>query len=364
MNEIVYQHWFLNNTDISYGKKPKLLEYFYDSYHIFNASKTELMESGLLDEKVVDKFIENRNKAQIEKEYESFCHSPFSFITMENPSYPQKLRDIYDPAYGLFYNGKLPEFNHVVSIVGARRCSAYGKKIALELGEALGQAGIIVISGMARGIDSFAHRGCLDGGGNTVAVLGCGCDVIYPKENRLLYEEIVERGAVLSEYPIGTSPIALNFPRRNRIVSALSDVVVVVEARSKSGSLITTDFALEQGKDIYVIPGRIGDALSEGCNKLIAQGAGIITDIDKFVQDLTDLYGMENKREKAIKRHLPKLDEKQKKVYGLFDYYPKSIATVLEECELDYLELLAVIFSLEKLGLLYEPFKNNYVKPA
>ena len=103
---------------------------------------------------------------------------------------------------------------------------------------------------MARGIDSFAHRGCLDGGGNTVAVLGCGCDVIYPKENRLLYEEIVERGAVLSEYPIGTSPIALNFPRRNRIVSALSDVVVVVEARSKSGSLITTDFALEQGKDI------------------------------------------------------------------------------------------------------------------
>jgi len=363
MNEIIYQHWLLNNSDLNYDKKHSLLEYFYDSYHIYNATKAELLNSGLLTEKAIDKFLENKKNTDIQKDYEEFCHSPFSFITMEDSAFPEKLKNIYDCPYGLFYNGKLLDFKNCISIVGARRCSAYGKRMALELGSALAKAGFIVISGMARGIDAYAHRGCLEGGGRTAAVLGCGCDVIYPKENRLLYEDIVKNGVVMSEYPIGTGPLALNFPRRNRIVSALSDVVIVVEARSKSGSLITADLALEQGKDIYVIPGRVGDALSEGCNQLISQGAGIITDVNKFVEELSDRHGVTNDRIRPVAKKKLKLNPEEKIIYNLIDYYPKNISTLLEESNMDYLKLLSVILSLEKMELITEPFKNNYVKP-
>lgn len=364
MNEIVYQHWFLSNEDISYSKKVKLIDYFYDSYNIFNASKSELLNSRMLNEKAVDKFIANREKYELYEEYEKFIHSPFSFTTVESADYPEKLKNIYDVPYGFFYIGKLPDFSKCISIVGARRCSAYGKKLSADLGMALGAEGFTVISGMARGVDSYGHKGCLDAGGTTVAVLGCGCDIIYPAENHLLYEEIAKNGAVISEYQMGTNPVAMNFPRRNRIVSALSDVVIVVEAREKSGSLITADFALEQGKDIYVVPGRIGDSLSAGCNKLISQGAGVIWDVNQFINELSQLYGapkkISNKRSgKSIKIDLePELLQ----VYNYFDLYPKSLSTVLEESGLDYLKLLSQVLALERMGLLSEPFKNNYVK--
>ncbi len=360
MNEIVYQYWFLRNEDIGYGKKYKLLEYFFDSYHIYNSTKAELLNSGILKEAEIDRFIENRKQFNLSKEYEEFTHSPFSFITIENPAFPEKLRNIYDPPYGLYYVGKMPSFERCVSIVGARRCSAYGKKIANELGRELAKAGFTVISGMARGIDACGHTGCLEESGTTVAVLGSGCDVIYPADNRLLYEEIVQNGAVISEYQMGTKPLQMNFPRRNRIVSALSDIVIVVEAREKSGSLITADFALEQGKDIYVVPGRVGDSLSMGCNKLISQGAGVICSVEQFIKEITEIYGGNIKIEEKSKKI--KLTKEQNFVYNLFDYYPKSLSSVLEECDIDYLQLLAQVLSLERMGLLSEAFKNNYVR--
>ncbi|MDC7278188.1 MULTISPECIES: DNA-processing protein DprA [Pseudobutyrivibrio] len=362
MNEIVYQHWFLSNEDIAFTRKSKLIDYFYDSYHIYHATKKELLDSNLLDEKEADVFISNREKYDLAGEYEEFTHTPFSFITIEDKKYPEKLKNIYEPPYGLFYVGKLPDFERCVSIVGARRCSAYGKKVAQDLGEALGNAGYTVISGMARGIDSYGHRGCLAAGGNTVAVLGCGCDVVYPSENRLLYEEIAKNGAILSEYQIGSCPKAWNFPLRNRIVSALSDVVIVVEAREKSGSLITADFALEQGKDIYVVPGRIGDSLSEGCNKLITQGAGVICNVNQFINELAEAYGQPVKKHTSRKSEGIKLDKNLSKIYNMFDLYPKSLATVLEESGMDYLQLLSAVLTLERMGLLSEAFKNNYIK--
>ncbi len=363
MEEILYQYWFMKNEDISYGKKAKLISYFYDSYNLYYADKTNLMASGMLDEQTAEKFIYNRKNFDLHKEYEEFLSSPFSFITMENKAYPDKLLNIYDKPYGLFYLGKLPDFKRAISIVGARRCSAYGKRMAGEIGKALGEKGYTVISGLARGIDAYSHRGCLDGNGNTVAVLGSGCDVIYPRDNHLLYEDIVKSGgAIISEYQMGTSPTPMNFPRRNRIVSALSDVVVVIEARDKSGSLITADFALEQGKDIYVVPGRVGDSLSFGTNKLISQGAGIIYDTNQFVKDIMDYYGDATDPEAQIKKEKIKISQEQKQVLELFDEYPKNIATVLEETKMDYIKLLSVILSLEKLGLVAEVFKNNYVK--
>ena len=175
--------------------------------------------------------------------------------------------------------------------------------------------------------------------------------------------DLIEKGGVvISEYQMGTSPVPMNFPRRNRIVSALSDAVVVIEARDKSGSLITADFALEHGKDIYVTPGRIGDSLSFGANRLISQGAGIIYDVDVFVEEMLRLFGEKEVNLKADSRPKYKLTSEQKNVYDLFDDYPKSIATVIEESKMDYLKLLSLVLSLEKLGLLAEVFKNNYTK--
>ena len=363
MENHLYQYWFMKNEDVSYGKKPKLIEYFYDSYNLYNATAAQLKASNILDAKTIEKFVENRNKFDLYKEYEKFATTPFSFITMEDKGYPQKLHNIYDKPYGLYYIGTFPTFLPAVSIVGARRCSAYGKRIASELGGLLAEKGFVVISGMARGIDTYSHKGCLEHGGNTVAVLGSGCDVIYPTDNRLLYEDIVKSGgAILSEYQMGTRPLPLNFPRRNRIVSALSDVVIVVEAREKSGSLITADFALEHGKDIYVIPGRIGDSLSSGTNKLIAQGAGVIYDPEAFVDELCQNYNLEDKKISLNRKKPLKLTEDQAKVYSLFDDYPKSISTVLEESKMDYLMLLSIVFTLERQGMLAEVFKNNYVK--
>ncbi len=365
MEEILYQYWLMKNEDVPYGKKAKLVDYFYNSFNIFNATKSELLNSRLLDEKQVEIFINKRKHYELSQEFEEFIKTGFSFVTMENELYPEKLRNIYDIPYGFYYLGKLTDFRKSVAIVGARRCSAYGKRMALELGKRLGENGFTVISGMARGIDAYGHRGCLDGSGKTVAVLGSGCDVIYPHENRLLYEEIVKSGGnIISEYQMGTSPIPMNFPRRNRIVSALSDKVVVIEAREKSGSLITADFALDQGKDIYVTPGRVSDTLSFGANKLIAQGAGVIYDLDTFINELLDEYG-----EKQISKHCEskkqvKLSNEQMEVYNLFDDYPKSISTVIEETKMDYLKLLSIVLSLERNGFITEVFKNNYTKTA
>ncbi len=361
--ERMYKYWFMRNEDISYSKKVKFIEYFYDSYNVYFATRQDILNSNLLEESKVDQFIENRKKFDLIKEYEDFFHSPFDFVTIEDDLYPEKLKNIYDNPYGLYYIGNFSDLGRTVSIVGARNCSAYGKRIAKDLGERLAENGFTVISGMAKGIDTYSHRGALEGGGRTAAVLGSGCDVIYPKENRLLYEEIVSnKGIILSEYQMGAQPIAMNFPRRNRIVSALSDTVVVVEAREKSGSLITADFALEHGKDIFVVPGRIGDSLSLGTNRLISQGAGVIYDTEQFIKDLLVFYG-DTKEVKIHKNNEKvKLTGEQKFVYNLFDEYPKSISTILEESNLDYLQLLAVILSLERLGMLAEVFKNNYVK--
>lgn len=359
----MYQYWFLSNQDIPYTSKYKFYNYFYDAYHIFHATEEELKLSGLLSEEQIRVFLDNRSRANLELMYSEFSNGPFSFVTLEDDDFPNNLRNIYDPPYGLFYNGKLPSFRKSVSIVGARRCSEYGKHIASVLAQHLAERGYTVVSGMARGIDSFAHKGCLNGHGQTVAVLGSGVDVVYPKENRLLYEEIAANGAVISEFPIGFEPRPVNFPIRNRIVAGLSDSLIVVEARLKSGSLITADLALEQGRDIYVVPGRVGDKLSEGCNRLVTQGAGLIYSIEQFLNELDEsqasegIEGIELVNDNSDKL---KLSKEQLLVYSYFDYYPKSLAKVQAESGIDYLKLISIVAGLANEGLLNEVFKNHY----
>lgn len=217
------------------------------------------------------------------------------FAVYDDPEYPQKLRNLPDPPFGLYYYGRLPSDTHPsAAIIGTRMASAYGRDQARVFAREIAREGVQIISGMAIGIDGIAGRGALDADGDTFAVLGCGVDICYPKENLDLYEALLERGGILSEYPPGSEPQKKMFPSRNRIISGLSDVVLVIEAREKSGTLITVDRALEYGIDVYALPGRVSDRNSRGCNELIRQGAGIAT----CPQDILDyIYGEKPMRE-------------------------------------------------------------------
>ena len=197
-------------------------------------------------------------------------------IFREDPDYPARLREIRGAPRRIYVRGPLPAAEITsVAIIGARKCSSYGREMARLFASALAAAGVQIVSGMAAGIDGIAQRAALSAGGSSIAVPGCGTDICYPAENRDLYEQLLEKGTILSEYPPGTPPAACHFPARNRIISALADLVLVIEAREKSGTLITVDFALDQGKDVCALPGRVTDGLSTGCNRLIRQGAGI-----------------------------------------------------------------------------------------
>lgn len=215
------------------------------------------------------------NLEQAKRQEEQWKKKGISFDFLWEEAYPKRLKEISDPPLVLYRIGKLPEpEKKMAAIVGARACSSYGKEMAEYFARGLAKEGVGIVSGMARGADGIAQRAALSAGGYSVAVLGCGVDICYPEENRPLYERLWENGCILSEYPPGTLPHSRLFPPRNRIISALSDLVLVIEAREKSGTLITVDMALEQGKDVFAVPGRITDTCSRGCNRLIGNGAG------------------------------------------------------------------------------------------
>ncbi len=221
------------------------------------------------------------------------------YVSFYDEVYPQKLKQIPDPPFGVFVKGNLPdESSPSVAMIGARACSSYGKAVAKSFGAELAAAGVQVVSGMARGIDSISQQACLESGGHTFAVLGSGVDVCYPGELKGLYEAIQDCGGILSSYAPGMPPVSGNFPPRNRIISGLADLVLVVEARRKSGTLITVDMALEQGKEVAVVPGRITDSLSQGCHDLIKQGARMVLETEQLLELLSESY-----REQEFYRH-------------------------------------------------------------
>ena len=223
------------------------------------------------------------------------------YISFLEDIYPEKLKNIPDPPYGIFVKGSLPdEGKPSVAMIGARACSEYGRKVAEDFAGELAAYNVQIISGMARGIDSISQRACVNAGGQTFAVLGNGVDICYPEELQGLYKDIQIRGGLISAYAPGTPPVSGNFPPRNRIISGLADMVLVVEARQKSGTLITVDMALEQGKEVGIIPGRITDSLSQGCHQLMKQGANIIVDVEQLLEILKETFLLQNSFQKNL----------------------------------------------------------------
>lgn len=286
----------------------KLLRAVGQPEEIYSASKKqrqEWIESGLLSRKQEEAWSAAKERTDLEKVYEKMTNQGIRCVPYNTARYPERLTEIADPPLNLYVRGGLPsECKPTVAVVGARLCSDYGSYMAKQIGKTLTRSGIQVISGMAMGVDGLAQQAAIDVGGKSYGVLGCGVDICYPPQNRALYEKLLENGGVVSEYCPGTEPRPGFFPERNRIISGLADAVMVVEAREKSGTLITVDAALEQGREVYAVPGRVTDILAAGCNRLIMQGAGVVlsaqTVVDAVWETWETKYGSDagkNKRE-------------------------------------------------------------------
>lgn len=323
--EEMYYHWLYSQVGIGNITLKKILKKAQPK-QIFHEG-CGILEEILSKEKI--RLIEENRKEHIVKEgWEQLKKDGISVSFYGSSSYPQKLINIPDPPVVLYQKGKKEWKNLLaVAIIGARNCSPYGKHIARNLGRELARNGIMVVSGMARGIDGISQWAALEEGGMSIGVLGCGVQICYPPENYPLYEKLQKEGCILSESLPYTRPYPGLFPKRNRLISGLSDMVVVIEAREKSGTLITVDMALEQGKEVYCIPGRLTDDLSRGCNQLIKMGAGMILSVEEFVEEICNQQSFFY--EKLVKQE-EILEEKEEKILKALDIMPLFVEEILK----------------------------------
>lgn len=270
--------------DLGRSRIPDLINALGSARAVFEASAATLTATGLCTPRAVQNFISNRD-ARLPQRLDYFCrHNGVQILAYTGTDYPQSLQNLSDKPLVLYVKGELPQANYALAIVGSRRCSEYGVRAAACFAQAMTREGIPIISGGAKGIDTAAHEACLQAGGTTVAVLGCGLDIVYPSENAKLFARIAEQGALVTEYPPGVPPAAANFPARNRIIVGLSQAVLVAEAGKRSGAVITANIAADEGREVYCVPGNIFDGSSIGCHELIRTGAKLVD----MPQDILD----------------------------------------------------------------------------
>lgn len=289
IKEYKYWIWFSRVEKLTCIQKEGLLRQYMSPENIWNLDKNKIKNETNLEDDLINEILNVKYRKNLNL-YEDYINkNQIKIISMFDDDYPDNLKNIYDKPIMLFAKGNVDLMKTKgVAIVGCRDCSEYGKSVAKKIAYDLAKQNITIISGLAKGIDKYAHIGALNANGKTIAVLGNGLDIAYPSENKKLFELILEKnGLIITEYVIGTKPSKLSFPARNRIVSGLSEGVAVVEAKEKSGALITADFALEQGKEVYAVPGNIYSLNSFGTNELIKQGANIVTESDDILSSLT-----------------------------------------------------------------------------
>lgn len=367
-----YEYWLARVHPLSGRKKERLRQHAGSAEAVYYIEEKILNGLGFLSEKdrqVIRRF---RKETGLQEEYDKLAEKQIRFIPCFDPAYPKRLKEISSYPYALYAAGRLPEDGRVsVAIVGARQCSAYGERQTLRFSGYLAERGVQIISGMAKGIDGAAGRGALQAGGDTFAVLGSGTDVCYPAENRGLYRDLLEQGGILSEQIPGSQPRREYFPARNRIISGLADAVLVMEARERSGSLITADMALEQGRDVYALPGPVDSPLSRGCNSLIRQGAGILLEPEELLEELCagTVPGTGIQEEKTVSGDCEKSDKNKKVlesaeniVYSCLGLYPRSISSLEQELQMSPASLLEILVTLQLKGYIKEISKNYYIR--
>ncbi|MBU7008253.1 DNA-processing protein DprA [Phosphitispora fastidiosa] len=343
-----------------------LIEFMGSAEKVWYGSEAALRSIPGIPAKVISSLLDRRRELKPEAETQKLADSGIGVISIEEPEYPLLLKNIFDPPKILYFKGKKSILNkEMFAIVGARKATHYGLTAARAIAGELSHAGLGIVSGMARGIDTAAHRGALDSGGITIAVLGCGVDVVYPRENRNIMEEIIQKGAVISEFPPGTSPVAGNFPQRNRLISGLSCGVLVIEAAEKSGSLITVDFALEQGREVFAVPGQVTNRMNRGCHRLIRQGACLVENAGDILEELglavPDQGVLPGRELCGVSGNIYLTDE-EKRVYNIISDDPISSETIICSTGIRPSEVMSMLLVMELKGLVRQLPGQRYVR--
>lgn len=360
-----YEIWLASQI-----QEPAVIDYLMKKYFTAEGIYLALGKGDVINEGIPAQQFEvlkqNATEWKIEQLFEDMDRFGVRFVQREEVTFPKRLLSIPGCPYGLFYQGRLPEENRpAMAIVGARSASSYGDEVARYFAKELAKAGVQIISGLALGIDGMAHRGALEGGDNTYGILGSGIGTPYPKENWNLYYQMLEQGGVLSEYPPHMPALKYHFPRRNRLISGLSDGVLVIEARKRSGTLITVDQALEQGRDVYAIPGRITDDLSVGCNQLIQQGARLVLDPEEILEELGKVYPLfrmelSDNRTEQNESEKNSLASEEKIVYACLRLNLRHFDALVDETGIRPQKLAGILLSLEEKGMIRQPAPNYY----
>ncbi|MBR4574833.1 MAG: DNA-processing protein DprA [Lachnospiraceae bacterium] len=375
MNERIYDYWIATLQDGYIGNLIRITQEAGGAKSLYNMSKNHMISELGLSQKLSDHIAENRpGEDHLTVDYERMLGKGISYVNYTDDDFPPKLRNIASPPYGIFVKGSLPDPNATsVAIVGARDCSEYGRLMAEYFGNRLAREGVQVISGMAWGIDGIAQSAALAAGGRSFAVMGCGVDITYPAKNAVLYRRLCSEGnGVISEYAPQTPAIARQFPPRNRIISALSDVLIVVEARAKSGTLITVDMAIDQGRTVMVVPGRLTDNLSVGCLKLLYQGALPAIGIDSVLEQLglqkcVDISTHKKQRQKkeanvAMPNGSAGLTPDLQTVADILSLEPLSIDDIARRSGLDQSTAMIMLTKLEMTDQAKEIFPGFFVR--
>jgi DNA processing protein len=334
-----------------------LLDYFGDIERAWRAPAGELRQAGL-DRRSLQNLLTARAKLDLDREVEKVAAAGARALTWEDSAYPHLLREIPAPPPVLYVKGTLTEEDAwAIAVVGTRRASAYGREVTRHLTKTLACSGITIVSGLARGIDAVGHKTALEAGGRTIAVLGCGIDRIYPPEHRKLAQEIVAHGALVSDYPLGTEPEGRNFPPRNRIISGLSLGVLITEAGKGSGALITADFAAEQGRDVFAVPGSVLMRGSAGTNALIQEGAQVVLNAADILEELN----LTMVAEQVEARQVLPADETEAALLERLSAEPTHVDELQQQLELPISQVTSTLALMELKGLVRQVGGMKYI---
>ena len=338
---------FLNLLSIGYRSVLLLKNRFGSLTEAVNASERDLLQVKGLRKNTIRNIIEKRDSSIVDKELKLCEKNGCKLITIDDEDYPEQLKQISLPPLVLYIRGEFkPEDSNAIAMIGTRKPSQYGKKIMRKLSYDLAERGVTIVSGLAKGLDSYAHASALEANGRTIALLGSGLECLYPRENKKLARQIEKSGAVISEFPLETAPFKSNFPIRNRIISGLSLGTIVVEAALKSGSLITAGFALEQNRTIFAVPGNVDSPYSEGTNNLIKQGAVIANNADSIFNEIPylnksiNIAGVKNEKQQ-------KFSKNERTIVDLVSKQIIHIDEILDKTEFTAPELTVLLLSLE-----------------
>lgn len=383
----IYWQWLCSCPLLTRKEISLLMDYFGGPKQLYEAPGSDLDLFRLTRGKWVGSLTSYKDSCSLDKNSSLLHDRGISFCSVKHPLFPRRLTQLPDCPFGIFYKGGLPDPGQLsVAVIGSRRCTNYGAKMAAYLGCQLAKRHVQVISGMASGVDGMSQKACLEEGGRSYAVLGCGADICYPAENNRLYSRLCQQGGVLSEYGPATPPLPANFPLRNRLIAGLADAVVVVEARRKSGSLITVDMALDQGKDVFAVPGRFGEETSYGCNHLIEQGAQLLVSVDQLLDEIGEKENIlrpssqiltaeqifarrkqEEQREHALifggqDHAAEELSDQERCIYRSLGFDSKSFDQLMDETGLPMMQLMQGLLALQMKNYIQEVSRNRYIR--